>query len=229
MAQVTWKCPNGCQGVRGPSRPRKNDVRRYCLRCSERTGRLVERISPVVEKQRAQAREKSQTKAKRKQTRTREAARRLTHIRVREVDGSMGEIDVKRTIKRMLKLSIMNEYRSHNYYWRNPPKVNVRYSTSKPYTSGHAWIGSREFTITVAANPHRIEVEEVLLHELVHLVAPREAHHGSTFRRINALAAREYWPGSRVRADEGNIWEFGHRIIEEATRVTEGILAQTST
>ena len=50
--QVRWKCANCDHGLLAPTKPRKNDVRRYCLPCSAKTGKLVERISPTLEKQR---------------------------------------------------------------------------------------------------------------------------------------------------------------------------------
>jgi len=52
--QVRWRCPHCEHGLLAPSRPRKNDVRRYCLPCSAQHGRLVERIAPSLEKQRTQ-------------------------------------------------------------------------------------------------------------------------------------------------------------------------------
>ena len=39
-----WSCPNGCGSVRGGKRPRRDDVVRYCLPCSTKSGRLVERV-----------------------------------------------------------------------------------------------------------------------------------------------------------------------------------------
>lgn len=41
-----WVCPLCNVGKLGLQRPRKNDVVRYCLPCSEKTGKLVERFSP---------------------------------------------------------------------------------------------------------------------------------------------------------------------------------------
>ena len=50
--QVRWKCETCDDGLLAPSRPRKNDVRRYCLPCSAKRGTLVERIAPALEKKR---------------------------------------------------------------------------------------------------------------------------------------------------------------------------------
>lgn len=50
---VRWKCEICDNGLLAPSRPRMNDVRRYCLPCSADTGKLVHRVAPSLEKKRA--------------------------------------------------------------------------------------------------------------------------------------------------------------------------------
>jgi len=50
--KVRWECPNGCSGVLGSTRPRRDDVCRYCLDCSGKAGRLVERRAPALERRR---------------------------------------------------------------------------------------------------------------------------------------------------------------------------------
>lgn len=57
VKQIRWKCEQCGKGLLAPSRPRKNDVRRYCLPCSAKRGTLVERIAPAL-----------QNKSERKQT-----------------------------------------------------------------------------------------------------------------------------------------------------------------
>jgi len=52
LAMKRWKCPLCSSGVLAPVRPVEDDVRRYCLSCSARTGRLVRRICPAQETQR---------------------------------------------------------------------------------------------------------------------------------------------------------------------------------
>ena len=49
---ILWRCPNGCPAVRGPTRPRRRDVCRYCLACSAKVGSLVDRVAPVLERKR---------------------------------------------------------------------------------------------------------------------------------------------------------------------------------
>lgn len=66
MKQVRWKCERCGDGCLAPSKPRRDDVRRYCLPCSKESGRLVERISPSLEAQRAKKQEQRRAAAKRK-------------------------------------------------------------------------------------------------------------------------------------------------------------------
>jgi len=55
---VRWKCEICSSGLLAPSKPRKNDVRRYCLPCSKKIGKLVERSIPSLEKKVAKKKEK---------------------------------------------------------------------------------------------------------------------------------------------------------------------------
>jgi hypothetical protein len=52
-----WVCPNCGGAVLAPSRPRKDDVRRFCLKCSAKSGRLIERSCPAAETKRVVSRE----------------------------------------------------------------------------------------------------------------------------------------------------------------------------
>ena len=70
--QARWKCPQCGAGILAPTKPRKDDVRRYCLPCSSKNGRLVERIAPALEARREQTVEKRREKARQK----RQVARR---------------------------------------------------------------------------------------------------------------------------------------------------------
>lgn len=54
VKNARWVCPVCNTGCLAPTRPRADDTRRYCLRCSEKSGRLVRRIAPALEKAREQ-------------------------------------------------------------------------------------------------------------------------------------------------------------------------------
>ena len=64
---VRWKCEICSSGLLAPSKPRKNDVRRYCLPCSKKIGKLVERSVPSLEKKVAKKKEKRKATAFRRQ------------------------------------------------------------------------------------------------------------------------------------------------------------------
>lgn len=46
--RVRWECPNGCAAVLASTRPRRDDVARFCLACSAKSGRLVQRSAPAL-------------------------------------------------------------------------------------------------------------------------------------------------------------------------------------
>lgn len=60
--QVRWRCPICQVAVLAPSRPRKLDVRRWCLECSAKSPRLVERVPVALE---AKRKERKRAQAKR--------------------------------------------------------------------------------------------------------------------------------------------------------------------
>jgi hypothetical protein len=68
--QYRWACPRCGSGVNAPSRLRRDDTRRYCLYCSEKTGRLVERECLVRKRKQAKAKAKRAVTAKAKRAAT---------------------------------------------------------------------------------------------------------------------------------------------------------------
>jgi hypothetical protein len=52
-----WGCPKCGHVQLAPKRPRRNDLRRYCVPCSVQTQRLVERVNPSRQKKAAHAKE----------------------------------------------------------------------------------------------------------------------------------------------------------------------------
>ena len=79
-------CPL-CEDTRlAPSRMARDDVRRFCLGCSERTGKLVARVSPVLERQRQRSKDRATKKVAAKRRRGAPARRQQAGVnkRVRE-------------------------------------------------------------------------------------------------------------------------------------------------
>jgi hypothetical protein len=64
-----WVCPLCEHGHLAPSKPRKNNALRYCLPCTKKTGKLVERECPALDSQRKQKAEAKKETAKRKRER----------------------------------------------------------------------------------------------------------------------------------------------------------------
>lgn len=218
--RVRWECPNGIHpAVLGSTRPLMDSTVRYCLPCSEEAGRLVERVAPALHRKRAAKAATAQRKRGERSAREREAKREREVLVVREVDGSLGEVDIPKTLERMIRLPVLRDLaeRACPYERLRAPVVTLRRSQDKPYTSGHAPYYSWRFVVTAAADPQRIEFEEVLLHELVHLLIP-EHRHDARFRSLLVLAAREVWPGVEVRADGmSTCFELDRAIVRAAS------------
>jgi hypothetical protein len=198
--QTRWKCPNGCGGVLGPKRPRRDDVRRYCLDCSKATGRLVERFSPVIDKGRERkaqaAREKARKKVQREKER--EAAYYTTRV-LRTIDGKLQrvEVDLLQELKKMQKLKAFYRY---NKPWRGPITLKVRRANHRPTSRlGYAKPWSQEISVTTYPGQTMWEIREILLHEIAHLRQGRadanhhRCHHGPSFKKLFREAGWEYF------------------------------------
>ena len=68
--RVRWTCLQCDKGALGPTRPRKNNAVRYCLPCTAKTGKLVERECLTLEKRRERKAEAKKGTAARKRERT---------------------------------------------------------------------------------------------------------------------------------------------------------------
>lgn len=181
-----WVCPDCGTGKLAPSRPRRDDVRRYCLRCSERTGRLVERVCPVNERARELAEERSKKKAGRRRAvarKRREAAKESA----RERRSRLAPYEA--FFRRALRLKSWEVDLA-----TRPPRTSWSFA-SDGHASGcaNAWNVSVRFGVNVSSNL------EVVLHELAHsaferrrLVVDGEPRaHNSVFRTILAAATSE--------------------------------------
>lgn len=111
-----WTCPT-CEraGVRAPERMRREDVRRYCLDCSKDTGRLVERISASLDRERAERAGRQEARRKEQKERQRQAdlSRRL-------VDG----VDLEREFRRLCRLPLFGG--RDGSLAKHPPELRIR-------------------------------------------------------------------------------------------------------
>ena len=101
-----WRCPDCGNQKRAPGKPRRNDVRRFCLPCSQRTGYMVERVCPTLEKKRAKVKAKVSAKGKAVRAKA-TAVRKVKKASANDVYFVDG-VDVRPIYKRMQK--ILNRY-----------------------------------------------------------------------------------------------------------------------
>ena len=182
-----WKCPHCNSGKRAPERPRQNDVRRYCLPCSERTGRLVERVCPALNA----ARQRKHAVHKERRSRKREYARETDARRY-----IAGGVDVRDVVKRALRLpSVLAELRiNHPDQARaGQPRIHVRRTRCQPNSrAGTAW--PREYRMQIVSWPSQPMncLRKTVVHECVHLALPPGEGHGAAFKVTMREAIREW-------------------------------------
>lgn len=210
---VRWECPSGKHpGVLGSERPRKNSVVRYCLRCSEDTGVLVERTAPALERKRAAktASSAEREKAKRVREREREAKRYI----VTSVDGETLDLRAEmEVIFRTPEVRARAKQDGRSGRWRPTLGVHRRRDS---YVTGRAWPFEDRIHLSVG-NALAASIRETLLHEVVHAVLPHDEWHGSIFRAALCRAARELW-GTTVHPDDHREAYGLDRLIVEQVR-----------
>ena len=178
MTRTQWKCPRGKHpGVLGPGRPRKDDARRYCLTCTAETGRLTERISPAVERQRAKGAESARARSVAKAARE-----RAKEDRYYDVEGT----HALKFARELARLPAFSKVSSRQL------SIVMHRVSSKHRKWGHA-LGH---TIDLFVNPTwtYAELRDTLLHELAHvqLRGKRLArHHGKQFQTLLERAHRQ--------------------------------------
>lgn len=202
-------CPQCGTGINAPERPRRDDVRRYCLTCSAKTGRLVERVAPTLEKQRTAQAERA-------------AAKRLAKARkAKEKENAyytVAGVDLRKETARILKAPSIHLWRA--------PEIKVVRCTRTPTVFGRAWPGEHRILINAYPGIDEHDVRETLTHELVHLFvggdrSDRAHWHGERFQRTMREVFRETYGltplGSRVTAYHGRY----SRALREKSRPGE--------
>lgn len=178
-----WVCPVCLCYVLAPSKPRKLDVRRWCLPCSQETGKLVERSSPKLSKQREAAKLKAAKKTKSKAKAKQRAKQAVREARIAK-DGRVAYL-----------------YTAFKFWWRlsawqgnlkpKPTLYIQEGGNERKNTSGHAYYGPWRITLTVAKN--KADALTVLLHELAHLACYDGSgdHHGGIWKVTFIRAVQE--------------------------------------
>jgi len=178
---VRWACPTTHPAVLAPSRPRKDDVRRFCLECSKATGRLVARVPSALVKERERRIERQRHKKARTAVRTEEQTTAYyTVAGVNLLEEMRRMIQAKAFIGTSLRRPC-----------NKPPTLVVRRASRKPYTRlGTAYWSRWMIRITDYPGVTEHDVKETLCHELAHLATPGTVH-GPRWRTMFRLASEE--------------------------------------
>ncbi len=191
-----WTCPKCGNTCLAPRRPRRDDVRRYCLDCSAATGRLVERTAPALEKQRAE-----------RATRIQQARREQTVKRRERLDAyyTVDGVNLREAMIAMLRMDVFDGPRGRALR-DNPPALVVSRRTTIHSRLGVAQIAKHRIRVNVTSDTRAPRALGTLLHEIVHFVVGRrpDGWHGSLFRSTLA-SAHEEWSATRPRVRAGGI------------------------
>lgn len=196
-----WVCPSCGDGNHAPDRPRKDDVRRFCLTCSKGTGFLVVRVCPALDNQRVQKAEQATQRRERRAARTQD--RKQTDYNYQYMVGDLDILVEARSMWKVLR-AVSKDVKCKGWTW-SFPEVSVQRSARGRW-SGHAYYGRHRITMTFPRTwgnhpRHRATVLEMTLHELTHLAhghgrndaAGRERHHDERFNQILSAAAKTIW------------------------------------
>ena len=180
-----WSCPQCRAGVLAPSRPRKNNVKRYCLSCSEKKGVLVERVCPSLDKKRSERKSASIKKAKTKQATI--AERYLIE-----------SYDIRKAIKpiaKMMTTQIDNILPVNMSRRKNLRNVIVQvWRKERRSSNGHAETFGNRIHVTCGTNLS--DALFVLIHEFAHMAIGRDYRddsiksHGREFRSVQRSAVK---------------------------------------
>jgi hypothetical protein len=244
MSQRRWTCPKCGKGALAPGKPRKDDVRRYCLPCSKKTGRLVTRECLSLERERADAKRQRDERAKRQ--RAAATRKRTAHARDRRqkefVGAGVARVALRALLRRWsgLKAWTLPGWVHHhrgkvNLFVRHGhPELLVRRGKAQDdhWHPAHAWSGHR-ITMTIPRHwdddpltpARKANLLMTLLHEMAHLAvgrAPRGADgrreaHGDLFNQLFCAAAEEVW-GIEVGYRYGDGGYAPSRRVQELLR-----------
>jgi len=219
MTQTRWKCPTCGHGLLAPTRPRLNDVRRYCLPCSSKAGVLVERVAPALEAQRAKrdVARREREKAQRDRERKRKNPPRKVAARTFSKVGEFGMPIQTETARlwRMLR-HMPPTYRGattaiSRSKRMTPPKVAVKQKSWQLDKDGRVF--TRGAMGLAYMGEHRIAVEpkvswETLAHEIIHCAGYR--NHDYAFYSALIWLTERRW--RTTIKDRHTITRYGYHI-----------------
>lgn len=175
--QVRWGCPNDLHpGVLASTRPPKDSLIRYCLPCSEKTGRLVLRVAPTLERQRAASATASAAKAAAK--RTREAKARKRRKLAENERYTVDSVDLRDEMKRLVKLRAFGG--RDGRLFKSPPELTISKRSCYPASRlGFAEPWRNRISICTYPGQTLADARETLVHELTHIAVGQSRDHVS--------------------------------------------------
>lgn len=190
--RVRWECPNGHPGILASTRPPLDSIERYCLVCSAKTGRLVKRVAPALERKRAAAADSAAVKAKAK--RARDAKARERKKQAENERYTVEGVDLRDEFKKLIKLRAFGGKQGRLF--RRPPEFVIRKHSYYPRSQmGVADIYANRITVATYPGQTLADACETLVHELTHIVVRDEPgsrrHHGPQFRSTMTAAFKE--------------------------------------
>lgn len=186
-----WECPNEKHpAVLAPTKPRKDDVRRYCLPCSEASGRLAPRVARALEAKRTAAVERRQ-------------ARRTKGIAIEraKVDAyyTVDGVDMREELAIIWRLPVVAEWLARRHCVRVSPRrfapaLHIRRQRAIRRLLGWASYGRHLIRLMVTPTSTATQVIGTLLHEVVHIALGKVpgAPHGRTFKATLRTLTDEY-------------------------------------
>lgn len=213
---IRWVCPSCGSGVNAPERPRKKDIRRYCLDCSKAAGVLVERTAPKLERQREAALTRNRAKDAKRRAKVRIQEQKI--VTLKDANGKVRELRVRAELQRALRdCGSRRSVDDVDITVRAPREPTTGgFVLSKGYHSGHAWGGYRTaFTFAWFTGAYE-EALVTIYHEAGHLASGCSEGHGEKFHRRLAGALQKRWPflvyGSVKPNQPGGCWAMGMRV-----------------
>jgi predicted RNA-binding Zn-ribbon protein involved in translation (DUF1610 family) len=228
--QARWKCPNCGDGILAPQRPRLDDVRRYCLPCSSKSGKLVERIAPALEAQRTRRNEQRTRKAKKKRQSQRRRTERAENTprkiaeRIYSKQGEYG-MNIERETARLWKMlskmpaTLAGSHRNQRIHLNRPHPPKVQLKVRGWRAEGDGTILTTGGTLGLAyMGQHIIKVApkvswETLAHEIIHIEGYR--YHDRSFYMALKWLTETRW---KMIVDFSGVTSYGYyvdRIIEQ--------------
>lgn len=171
--QVRWKCEKCDDGLLAPSRPRKNDVRRYCLPCSSKQGTLVERIAPALEKHREKRAAFVSNKNKEKRVRV---AEKLQPVKEQQRISALRKKMIHKEAERIWEL--MKPY----HKGKRLPQIVIARGKNWGSQRGYAQSTWNNIQVNVDRDQsvsRSKRVWQVLAHELCHCAVPPIMRNGA--------------------------------------------------